>query len=46
MEIGSKTNMMKYPLAHKERMEEWTEIWEKIPPYMSHKASKTWEKEY
>ena len=34
-----------YPESHKKRMEEWGEIWEKIPPTMSYKASPTWKKE-
>jgi len=44
LEIGSKCNTMKYPENHKTRMEEWKEIWEKIPPTMSHKKSPTWKK--
>jgi len=44
LEIGSKSNTMKYPESHKKRMDEWKDIWEKIPPTMCHKASETWEK--
>jgi len=42
LEIGSKSNIMKYPDSHKKRMEEWRKIWEKIPPTMRYKSSKTW----
>jgi len=44
LEIGSKGNKMKYPACHKERMDEWKDICDKIPPTMSHKKSPTWKK--
>jgi len=42
LEISSNGNVMMYPEKHRKRMEEWTQIYEKIPPYMTHKTSKTW----
>ena len=45
LEIGSKSNVMKYPESHKKRMEEWKQIWEKIPPTMRYKASRTWKED-
>ena len=43
LEIGSKCNNLKYPENHRQRMEAWREVWEKIPPTMRHKQSHTWE---
>ena len=45
LEIGSKSNEMKYPESHKKRMEEWKQMWEKIPPTMRYKASRTWKED-
>jgi len=45
LEIGSKLNTMKYPEGHRKRMEELKDIWEKIPPTMRYKESKTWKKD-
>jgi len=45
LEIGSKSNTMKYPESRRERMEEWREIWERIPPTMRYEASSTWKKQ-
>ena len=33
---------MMYPDSHKERMEEWRQINEKVPANMRHLKSKTW----
>jgi len=42
LEIGSKSNTMKYPEDHKKRMDEWKEICDKVPPTMCNKNSPTW----
>ena len=33
---------MKYPESHKKRVEEWIEIYKKVPPTMRHSNSATW----
>lgn len=42
LDIGSNESIMKYPGDYKERMQEWSDIWSKVPPLMSHRKSKTW----
>jgi len=42
MEISGTGNVMMYPKGHQERVEEWADIYGKIPPYMAHKESETW----
>merc|ERR1719228_1632977 len=42
LEIGSKQSVMKYPKEYQERMEEWRDIWRRIPPLMSPRLSDTW----
>jgi len=42
LDIGSEGNTMMYPDSHKERMEEWRQINEKVPANMRHLKSKTW----
>lgn len=45
LEFGSDADTMKYPEDHKERMEEWKEIYRQVPCTMRHEQSATWSKQ-
>ena len=42
LSAGTEGCRMRYPESHRRRVEQWTEIYQKVPPTMRHSNSPTW----